>query len=119
MLWLFNPAIEILPFVVRYTCAFSVNALDCSGLIPVKLERENPIKKLVIFDQPPWSRSPEHANLIDDVVPVTRCLELLCQQPVQFLAHINDASGHCAHIPFPLLEQLGVVQYKCDLEPLG
>lgn len=76
-------------------------------------------QKLVIFDQPPWSRSPEHANLIDDVVPVTRCLELLCQQPVQFLAHINDASGHCAHIPFPLLEQLGVVQYKCDLEPLG
>ena len=60
--------------------------------------------------------SPEHANLIDDVLPVTRRLQLLCQQPVQLLSHINDPPGHCAHIPFPLLEELPVVQYKCDLD---
>ena len=34
---LFNPAIEILPFSVKYTCAFSVIATHCVSFNPVNL----------------------------------------------------------------------------------
>lgn len=37
MFLLFSPAIDIRPFSVRYTCAFSVSARLCSCVSPVKL----------------------------------------------------------------------------------
>jgi len=33
----FRPAIDIRPSIVMYTCAFSANALHCSGFNPVNL----------------------------------------------------------------------------------
>ena len=57
---------------------------------------------------------PEHANLINDVVPSSGSLELLGQQPVKFFPHLDDTAGHRLDILFPLLEQLGVVQDQSD-----
>lgn len=57
---------------------------------------------------------PEHANLIDDMVPSAGGLELLSQQPVKFLPHLDNAAGHRLDILLPLLEQLGVVQNQSD-----
>jgi len=57
---------------------------------------------------------PEHANLINDVVPSSGSLELLGQQPVKFFPHVDDTTGHRLDILLPLLEQLGVVQDQSD-----
>lgn len=57
---------------------------------------------------------PEHANLIDDVVPSARSLQFFSQQPVKFFPHLDDTTSHGLDIPFPLLEQLGVVQDQSD-----
>jgi len=46
--------------------------------------------------------APEHANLFDDVVPVTGCLEFFRQQPVQLLPHRNDSACHGRYVSFPL-----------------
>jgi len=54
--------------------------------------------------------SPEHANLINDVVPGAGSLQLLGQQPVKLFPHLDDTTGHRLDILFPLLEQLGGVQ---------
>lgn len=58
---------------------------------------------------------PEHADLVDNVVPVPGCLQLLRQQRVQRLSHVNDAVRHRPHVPFPLIEQRRVVEYQLDL----
>ena len=59
--------------------------------------------------------SPEHANLIDNVIPIARRLQLLSQKLVQLLAHLNDPSSHRLDIAFPFLEQVGVVEDQRDL----
>lgn len=58
--------------------------------------------------------SPEHANLINDVIPSAGSLELLCEQPVELFPHLDDTTGHRLDIYFPLLEQLGGVQDQRD-----
>jgi hypothetical protein len=102
----FSPAIDILPFVVKYTCPFSVSAFDCSLLIPVKLSTKY-ISPSISFFKP---NSPEHPNLINDVVPVPGRLQFKGQQSVQFLSHINDTSCHRPNISFPFLEQSRIIQ---------
>ncbi len=62
---------------------------------------------------------PEHANLVHNVIPVPRCLQLLRKQPVQLLAHLDDTPGHRLHIPLPLLEQLRRVQDQRNLRNLS
>ena len=57
-----------------------------------------------------WRHVPEHPDLVHNVVPVPGRLELLRQQPVQLLAHLDDAPRHRLDISLPLLEQLRVVQ---------
>ena len=54
--------------------------------------------------------SPEHANLVDDMVPVARRLQLLRQQPVQLMAHVNNPPRHRLNILLPLREQLRLPQ---------
>ena len=58
--------------------------------------------------------SPEHAYLVNDVVPSARSLKLLSQQPVKFIPHLDDTASHSLDIFLPLLEQLGVVQDQSD-----
>lgn len=53
---------------------------------------------------------PEHANLIDNVIPITRRLELVRQEPVQLLTHLNDSPSHSLDVAFPLIEQLRVIE---------
>lgn len=58
---------------------------------------------------------PEHANLVDDMVPVARRLQLFCQQLVQLLSHINDSVRHRGDILLPLSEQSIVCQNQGNL----
>jgi hypothetical protein len=69
--------------------------------------------------KPDRLHSPEHANLVHDVIPLAGCLELLRQQPEQFLTHVNDPVGHGADIALPVLEQLGVVQDQRNLKDVS
>lgn len=65
MLCVFSPAMDIRPFVVMYTCALSTNACDCSAFIPVKLHHRSASPRV---RQP--HNTPEHPNLVRDVVPL-------------------------------------------------
>ncbi len=47
---------------------------------------------------------PEHSNLVDNVIPVSRRVQLLRQQSVQLMTHCNNALGHGPDIPPPFLE---------------
>ena len=58
--------------------------------------------------------SPEHADLIKNVVPSAGSLKLHGQQPVKFFPHLDDTTSHCLDILLPLLKQLGVVQDQRD-----
>lgn len=53
----------------------------------------------------------KHANLIRDVVPRPRRLQLL-QLPSQLRPHLNDPSRHRPQIRLPLAEQRRVVQHE-------
>ena len=99
-----SPAMDILPFVVMYTCALSTNACDCSAFIPVKLHtsQQAPVR------QP--RNAPEHPNLLRDVVPRARRLQLLREQPVQLLPHGDNPMRHRLDVPLPILEQLRIIQ---------
>jgi hypothetical protein len=116
MLWLFSPAIDIRPFVVRYMCPFSVRAFDCAVLIPVKLSSLDISVRTHygIFLKHP----PEHPDLVDDMVPVPWRLQFFCQQSVQLLAHVYDASGHRLDVPLPLLEEPIIIQNEGYLPTL-
>lgn len=59
---------------------------------------------------------PEHADLVDNVVPVTRRMQLLRQQLVKLLPHRNDTIGHRGDVPLPLLEKGRIRQDQCDLD---
>ena len=62
-----------------------------------------------------YNPAPEHANLIHDVIPVTRSLQLLRQKPEQLLSHIDNSVRHRADILLPISKQLLVVQDKRNL----
>lgn len=47
---------------------------------------------------------PEHADLINNVIPVTRSMELFCQKSVQFLSHLNYSTRHRLDVFFPFFE---------------
>jgi hypothetical protein len=48
--------------------------------------------------------TPEHSDLIDNVVPVSRSLELIGQHAVQLLAHVNNPASHRPDVRLPLLK---------------
>lgn len=50
------------------------------------------------------THSPEHADLVHDVIPISWCLELLRQQSEQLLAHFNDTAGHGLNVTLPFLK---------------
>jgi len=59
--------------------------------------------------------SPKHPDLVDNVIPVARCLEFFCQHLVQLLPHVNNTPRHGRNVPFPLFKQLCVVQNEVYL----
>lgn len=46
--------------------------------------------------------APEHANLIHNMIPISRRLEFLGQQPMEFLSHRDNPSSHRLDILLPL-----------------
>lgn len=43
----------------------------------------------------------EHADLLDNVAPVTWSLEVMCQLTVQRIAHADDSVGHVLDFTLP------------------
>jgi hypothetical protein len=56
------------------------------------------------------SNTPEHPDLVENMVPVAGCLELFGKDIVELLPHVNDAVGHCLYVAFPFFEQPGIVE---------
>lgn len=54
--------------------------------------------------------SPEHSNLVYDVVPISGRLELLREQLVKLLPHVDNTTRHRLDILFPVRKQLRVIQ---------
>jgi hypothetical protein len=44
------------------------------------------------------------------VIPVSGCLELICQKPVELFAHVDDPVCHRADILLPIGKQLGLLE---------
>ena len=85
-------------------------------------------KSISSHEKAPWAgstcldpahplHSPEHANLVHNMVPVPGRLELLGQQTVELLSHANNAACHRFDVPLPLLKQPGIVQNQRNLQP--
>lgn len=65
------------------------------------------------------SREAEHANLLRDVFPASRRLQLF-QPALQLLAHFDDPTAHGGQIGFPFLKQGRVVEHEtCDSGAIG
>lgn len=47
---------------------------------------------------------PEHADLLDDMIPIARCLELIGEKIMQLVPHVDNPLSHGLDVPFPLLE---------------
>lgn len=93
----FNPAIEIRPSAVMYTCAFSARALVCGGVRPVKLE------VLSALAAARGERgSPKHSDLTFNVSPFSRSLQIVSQRGIQLLPHADDPVGHAFDFRLPL-----------------
>lgn len=98
--------------------ALSTSALLCSVLRPVKLfwagkeptkGRETDSRKISEQTNEKTERKTlnyvrEHANLVNDVVPLPRRLEFIRQDLVELLAHVDNAMRHRLDIALPLLE---------------
>ena len=113
MLLPFNPAIEIRPFEVMYTCALSARTFVCGAVKPVKLCHKNvllslkkvKLKKKGIF-------LPEHANLTFDVFPFSGGIKLVLECEVKLLSHADDAVGHTLDFRLPLSVKVLVAEYS-------
>lgn len=57
------------------------------------------------------ARKAEHSDLAGDVVPGAR-RALGLQAGTESLAHLDDATTHCAEVLLPLGEELGVVEHN-------
>lgn len=113
---LFSPAIEMRPFSVRYTCAFSNSALLCTVFSPVKL-LSSIIISIFAFAHCPKTRArlPEHSDLVHNMFPFSRRLQLVSQYPEQLPPHVDDPVRHSLNIPFPLPKQPIIVQNQRHL----
>lgn len=107
MLLPFNPAIEIRPSAVMYTCAFSARALVCGGVRPVKLFQFWSAKKL---NTKRLGNLPEHADLALDVAPFARGVEVFLESGVKLFSHADDTVSHSLHFRLPLSVEIGVTQ---------
>lgn len=76
--------------------------------MPVKLHRDPQLKPQAPR-QVSTSNVPEHSNLRNDMIPVSRSLEFIGEDVVQLLAHVDDSESHGFDVLLPLLEQLLVV----------
>lgn len=56
------------------------------------------------------ANAPKHSDLVDDVIPVTGRLQLVCQKLVELLPHIDDAMCHSLDVSLPFLEELRFVE---------
>jgi hypothetical protein len=52
---------------------------------------------------------PEHPDLLDDVIPFARGLQLVGENIVQLLAHGDDPMCHRLDVLLPVFKELGVV----------
>lgn len=59
--------------------------------------------------------SPEHANLVDDVVPVSRRAQFLREQSIKLLAHRNNSVRHRRNVSFPFFKEPCIRQDQRDL----
>jgi hypothetical protein len=75
-------------------------------LIPVKLPHRQP------SSHPHTTGLPEHPNLLHNMVPVSGRVQFFGQKPVQFAAHLDDASGHRLDVAFPLFKETCVIEYQ-------
>ena len=49
---------------------------------------------------------PEHPDLGLDVSPLARCLQVLCEQVIKLLSHVDDSVGHALYFALPLSVKL-------------
>lgn len=87
---------ETRPSDVMYICAFSASALVWGAVSPVKL-----FGLVSVPHVHPRRDPPEHANLALDVPPLARRLQLVRQQAVQPLPHVDDPLCHALHLLLP------------------
>lgn len=52
---------------------------------------------------------PEHPNLLNDVIPLSRGLQLVGEDIIELLAHGDDPVSHRLDVPLPIFKELGVV----------
>lgn len=107
MLFPFNPAIEMRPSAVMYTCAFSARALVWGGVRPVKLFQFWSAKKA---NTRRLDKLPEHAYLALDVAPFARSVEVFLESGVKLFSHADDTVSHSFHLRLPLGVKIGVTQ---------
>ena len=60
--------------------------------------------------------SPEHPDLVHNMVPIPGRLQLVRQQLVELLSHADNPLGHCLDVLLPLFEQPRVIQNKRHLD---
>ena len=87
---------ETRPSDVMYICAFSASALVWGAVSPVKL-----FGLVSVPHVHPRRDPPEHANLALDVPPLARRLQLVRQQAVQPLPHVDNPLCHALHLLLP------------------
>lgn len=58
---------------------------------------------------------PKHADLVDDMVPVAWCLQLLGKDVIELVPHAYNAMGHCLYVAFPFLKQVGIAENQRNL----
>jgi hypothetical protein len=63
----------------------------------------------------PQIHSPKHADLVNDVVPVSRRVQFLREQSIKLLTHRNNPICHCGNVSFPLFKEASVRQDQRDL----
>lgn len=62
---------------------------------------------IVCLDARKWSMticSPEHPNLIHNMIPVSRSVQLFREKTEQFFPHVNDPASHGLDITSPFVE---------------
>lgn len=60
------------------------------------------------------AKESEHADLLENVIPVTWCLELLCQELEEALAHGDDTTCHLLDILLPLCKERRICEDHLD-----
>jgi hypothetical protein len=65
------------------------------------------------------AHSPKHADLIDDVIPVSGRVQFLCEQSIKLFTHRNNPICHGGNVSFPLFKEASVRQDQRNLHMLS